>query len=124
MYDAEAVVNGILTADAALVTLLGGQSIYNTIADNAEVFPRVIFCNYLETDEDYADDEAQGTHYYVQLDVINEGDDITDIANEAESALLAAGWYHLSSTKEGSMNNDRPIIEKHIQMVIYVEEGA
>lgn len=124
MIDVEALVYDALCGDSALVSLLGAESIYNVATDDAAVFPRIVFQKYLESDEDYADDAAQGTHVYVQLDVINRGADVEDIANQAESVMISNGFYHTTGRKEGSMNDQSRIIEKHIQFVIYVEEES
>lgn len=122
MTDSEALAYSTLAGDHTLVSLLGGLRIYNVVTDNASIFPRIVFTKYLEGDEDYADDAEQGIHQYIQLDVINQGKDVEDISKEAESAMIAAGFFHVTGRKEGSMNDQSKIIEKHIQFVIYTQE--
>lgn len=55
----------------------------------------ITFHEYLETGEEYEDDEESLTSHYVQIDVWSKTD-YTDIAKEVKKLLIAAGFKRLN----------------------------
>lgn len=60
-----------LQANATLLSLLGGNHIYQLVEPNADEFPRITFFEVTNTDEDYADDTAISSDILIQIDIWN-----------------------------------------------------
>jgi hypothetical protein len=125
MIDTEALVYAGLCSDPVLVFLLSetanNKKIFNLITDQANVFPRVIFSKYLESEDSYADDNEVIANHHFQIDIINQGDDVEDIADEVEVVMLSLWFRHGTSAKIVTDNDKTKIIEKHITFVRCVD---
>ena len=78
----------------------------------------VTFHEYLETGEEYEDDEETLTAHYVQVDVWSKND-YTEIVKEAKNLLRAAGFKRLSEID--LYEEDTKVYHKGLKFY-YIEE--
>lgn len=85
-----------LLANAALVSLLGGDRIYQLVAPRAEEYPRITFFEVNNADTAFADNKAQAADVSVQIDVWSKGS-TSAIAGEVDKTMKANGWTRSSA---------------------------
>jgi hypothetical protein len=85
-----------LLANAALVSLLGGDRVYQLVAPNATEFPRITFFELNNSDSAYADNTAYMADISVQIDVWSKGS-TSAIAGEVDKTMKANGWTRTSA---------------------------
>lgn len=72
MIDVKPSIVAALNANAALITLLGaGTRITQTIADSADLMPRITLFELGNTDSLYVDDAAYASEIDIQIDIWN-----------------------------------------------------
>ena len=91
MINAKTEVYQALRSNAALISLLGGQRIYQMVAPNAEEFPRITFFELDNLGDLYADDRESSSLIRVQIDVWSKGS-TTDIAIEVAKTMQSIGY--------------------------------
>lgn len=90
---------GIRTAllnNAALVSLLGGQRVYQLAAPDATEFPRITFFEVDNRDAAFADDQAIMADVIVQIDIWSKGS-TSALAGEVDKTMKAQGWSRTSA---------------------------
>ncbi|RUT48600.1 DUF3168 domain-containing protein [Paenibacillus anaericanus] len=89
--DVKTIVRAALLDNASLVTLLGGQRIYQSAAPKADEYPRITFFEVDNRDSDFADDEAYASSIVVQIDIWSKSSTST-ITGEVAKTMKAEGW--------------------------------
>lgn len=94
--DIKAEVRAALLANADLITLLGGQRVYQLAGPNAEEYPRLTFFEIDNVDSHYADDVAYAADVYIQIDVWSLGS-TSAISGEVDETMKLEGWTRTSA---------------------------
>lgn len=89
-------VKSALLADTELISLLGGDYVWNTVAGDDTKFPRVIYTELNNLDADFEDDVPTRGEIYYQLDVFSKGS-TSAIAQRVESVMASLNFYRYSS---------------------------
>lgn len=89
--DAKVEIRSALLANISLVTLLGGQRIYQLAAPNAEEYPRITFFEIENADNQFADDEPYASQVFVQIDVWSKGS-TSAISGEVDQTMKQLGY--------------------------------
>lgn len=89
--DVKTIVRAALLGNSSLVTLLGGQRIYQSVAPKADEYPRITFFEVDNRDSDFADDEAYASSIIVQIDVWSKSS-TSAITGEVAKTMKAEGW--------------------------------
>ena len=89
--DVKTEIRTALLANAALITLLGGQHIYQLAAPDAKQFPRITFFEIDNSDIAFADDTAIVSDVPVQIDVWSKGS-TSALAGEVDETMKALGF--------------------------------
>lgn len=93
-----------LAGDSELVTLLGGDYIWNTEADDATQFPRVVFFELNNIDKEYQDDLPINSEIYYQIDAYSYGS-TTDMAKRIDAVMTSLGFYRYASSNQYEKDN-------------------
>lgn len=96
MLDVKTEVRTALLANAALVSLLGGQRVYQLVAPNASEYPRITFFEVTNSDNAFADDTAYGSEIVVQIDIWSKGS-TSAIAQEVDNTMKSLGFRRASA---------------------------
>jgi hypothetical protein len=88
-----------LTNDQTLLSLLGGAHIYSRIAPNSSELPRIIYFEYLNIDNSFADDEAVGSNIGFQLDIWSD-EDTTEIGQAVDDIMKGIGFARTYAIEE------------------------
>lgn len=84
--DVKVEIRSALIANQKLVSLLGGQRVYQLAAPNAEEYPRITFFEIENSDSQFADNEVYATEVFVQIDVWSKGS-TSEISGEVDRAM-------------------------------------
>ncbi|WP_309479083.1 tail completion protein gp17 [Brevibacillus agri] len=84
-----------LLNNAALVSLLGGERVYQLAAPNATV-PRITFFEVDNRDAAFADDVPIMANVIVQVDIWSKGS-TSAMAGEVDKTMKAHGWSRTSA---------------------------
>jgi hypothetical protein len=110
-----------LQNDAALISLLAGQHIYQLMAPNATEFPRIVFWEYDNIGGTYADDVEADSEVYIQIDIACRDQSTSAIAQEVDKVMKSIGFFRNASTDQYNDNNDTQIYEKHMRYFIFTQ---
>lgn len=94
--DVKTEIRTALIGNVALLTLLGGERIYQLAAPDAEEFPRITFFELDNTDSEFADDQAYASDVRVQIDVWHKGS-TSAISGEVDKTMKQQGWSRTSA---------------------------
>ena len=107
-----------LKNDSALILLLGGQRIYQLKAPNANEFPRIMFFEYSNVGNLYADDTEQLAEIYIQVDVFCKSSSTSDIAIAVDRIMTSIGFFRVSSSDLYEDLEDTQIYHKAMRYVV------
>ena len=110
-----------LQNDAALISLLGGQHIYQLMAPLATEFPRIVFWEYDNIGGTYADDTEQDSEIYIQIDIFCRNQSTSSIAQEVDKVMKSIGFFRIASPDQYNDDNDAQIYEKHMRYFIFTQ---
>ncbi|MCM3589628.1 DUF3168 domain-containing protein [Brevibacillus borstelensis] len=85
-----------LLNNAALVSLLGGQRVYQLAAPDATEYPRITFFEVTNYDAAFADDVPIMVDVIVQIDVWSKGS-TSAISGEVDKTMKEQGWSRTSA---------------------------
>lgn len=94
--DIKTEVRTALLNNAALVSLLGGQRVYQLAAPDATEFPRITFFEVINYDAAFADDVPIMADVIVQIDVWSKVS-TSVIAGEVDKTMKQLGWSRTSA---------------------------
>ncbi|OAS21136.1 tail completion protein gp17 [Paenibacillus oryzisoli] len=89
--DVKTEIRTALLANSALVTLLGGQRIYQLAAPKADEYPRITFFEIDNSDAAFADDTAIASDVPVQVDVWSKGS-TSAVSGEVDKTMKTLGF--------------------------------
>lgn len=101
MINLKPILVAALEANETLAALLGmdrfnAKPIYQSVAKDAEKFPRITFFEMDNFDTDYADDEAYGSEVQFQIDIWSKGS-TSAIAGEVDKIMKSLSFKRDSS---------------------------
>ncbi|MED1642267.1 DUF3168 domain-containing protein [Brevibacillus agri] len=94
--DIKTEVRAALLNNAALVSLLGGQRVYQLVAPKADEYPRITFFEVTNYDAAFADDVPIMADVIVQIDVWSKVS-TSAISGEVNKTMKAQGWSRTSA---------------------------
>ncbi|ELK43995.1 phage protein [Brevibacillus agri BAB-2500] len=94
--DIKTEVRTALLNNASLVSLLGGQRIYQLAAPNATEYPRITFFEVTNYVAAFADDVPIMADVIVQVNIWSK-DSTSAIAGEVDETMKAQGWSRTSA---------------------------
>lgn len=94
--DIKTEVRTALLNNVALVSLLGGQRVYQLAAPDAMEFPRITFFEVDNRDAAFADDKPIMADAIVQIDIWSKGS-TSAIAGEVDRTMKEQGWSRTSA---------------------------
>lgn len=97
--EAKEVVRAALLGNAELVSLLGGERIYQSAAPEADEYPRVTFFEVNNQETDFADDVAFASLIVMQIDIWSK-ESTSAIAKEVSNTMKVEGWSRSLSTDQ------------------------
>ena len=86
-----------LEGNPTLISLLGGNRIYQIKAPDATEFPRITFFQVDNFDSNFADDTAIASEILIQIDIWHKSS-TTTIAQEVDKTMKSLGFRRTSST--------------------------
>lgn len=95
--DVKTEIRTALLANSALITLLGGNRVYQLAAPVATEFPRITFFEIDNSDVAFADDTAYAADVPVQVDVWSKGS-TSAIAGEVDETMKALGFARIGAS--------------------------
>lgn len=81
-----------------LISLLGGNKIYQVIGPDATEFPRITFFEMTNIDRTYSDDAVWSSEIHIQIDIWNQGANTSAIALEVDKTMKGLNYQRTSST--------------------------
>lgn len=101
MFNLKSAIVSALLGNAALISLLGKDSIgqtavYQQVAPEALVFPRITFFELSNVDSVYMDDDVFSSEISVQIDIWSKGN-TSAIATEVDNTMRSIGWKRFGS---------------------------
>lgn len=108
-----------LLNNTALVSLLGGERIYQLAAPNATEFPRITFYEVTNRDAAFADDMPIMADVIVQIDVWSKGS-TSAIAGEVDETMKTQGWSRTSAAD--LFEDDTKVYHKAMRFRMQIEE--
>lgn len=94
--DIKATVRTALLENSALISLLGGERIYQLAAPKAEEFPRITFFELDNASTHFADDKAFAAGISVQIDVWSK-DSTSAITEQVNITMTELGFARTSA---------------------------
>ncbi|MBP1907078.1 hypothetical protein J2Z32_003743 [Paenibacillus turicensis] len=89
--DAKNKVRASLLSNTNLVSILGGQRVYQLVAPKADEFPRITFFEVDNRDSDFADDVAYASSVTMQIDIWSKGS-TSAIACQVDRTMKEQDW--------------------------------
>lgn len=89
--DVKTSVRSALLANDALITMLGGERIYQLAAPKADEFPRITFFEVTNIDRYFADDAPYASEIIIQIDVWSK-ESTSNISGEVDRTMKNQGW--------------------------------
>lgn len=108
-----------LLANAALVSLLGGDRIYQLAAPDATEFPRITFFEVVNVDAAFADDMPIMADVIIQIDVWSKSS-TSAIVGEVDTTMRAQRWSRTSGAD--LYEDDRKVYHKSLRYRRQFEE--
>jgi len=97
--DVKKSVRSALLSNATLVSLLGGEHIYQLVAPEAHGYPRITFFEVTNLDRYFADDRAYASEVIIQIDVWSK-ESTSAISGEVDRTMKEHGWGRTLATDQ------------------------
>ncbi|MFA6308627.1 MAG: DUF3168 domain-containing protein [Clostridia bacterium] len=110
-----------LLNDAVLLSLLGGNRIFQLTAPKADEFPRIVFWEFDNVPEDYADDVEQNASVYMQIDIYCQNESTSALAKQVDKILKSIDFYRIASSDMYDDINDQRVYIKHMRYTTFIE---
>ena len=110
-----------LQADSQLITMLGGQRIYQLVAPTATEFPRITFYEYENIGAVYADDDEYASEIFMQIDVWCQNASTSAIAQRVDVVMKSQGFLRLEAQDLFEDDSDTRIFHKAMRYSVTTE---
>lgn len=94
--DVKVTIRDALLANVTLISMLGGQRIYQLSAPISTEYPRITFFEVVNRDSEFADNQSIASEISMQIDVWSKGS-TSSIAKQVDITMKSLGYVRTSA---------------------------